>query len=98
MNVLEKINHLRKEKGWSVYKLAEESGLTQSTLSNMFARKSNPSISTLSQICEGLKISMKDFFDEEASSSFEFVAKKYKTLSEKDRGLVNELIERLSKN
>ena len=32
MEVLEKIEKLRKEKGWSINYLAMESGLTQSTL------------------------------------------------------------------
>lgn len=47
MDILDRITELREERGWSVYKLAEESGLTQSTLANMFSRKTMPSIATL---------------------------------------------------
>ena len=39
MEVLEKIEMLRKEKGWSINYLAMESGLTQSTLNNLYSRK-----------------------------------------------------------
>ena len=65
MDVLKKIDFLRKQNGWTIYKLAEESGITQSTLANMFARKSTPSISTLSQICKAFDITLSDFFKEE---------------------------------
>lgn len=35
MDILEKIDKLRIVKGWTLYKLAEESEITQLTLSNM---------------------------------------------------------------
>ena len=48
MDILERITELRKERNWSVYKLADEAGLTQSTLANMFTRK---------RICDNIKAS-----------------------------------------
>ena len=64
MDVLDKIDKLRTEKNWSFYKLAEESMLSQSTLANMFSRGTQPSISTLESICNGLGISLSRFFAE----------------------------------
>ena len=61
MDILEKITKLRLERGWSVYKLADEAGLTQSTVSNMFSRKTTPSISTLSQICDAFGLTLSQF-------------------------------------
>ena len=58
----QKIDKLRIEKGWTLYKLAEESEITQSTLSNMFIRKTQPSIATLTNICNGLNISLSEFY------------------------------------
>ena len=52
MDVLARIDELRKEKGWSVNYLALEAGLTQSTLNNLYSRKTEPKISTLRAICE----------------------------------------------
>lgn len=65
MDVLEKIDMLRKEKGWSINYLAMESGLTQSTLNNLYSRKTEPKISTLRAICGAFGITLSDFFKEE---------------------------------
>ncbi|MBO8423482.1 MAG: helix-turn-helix transcriptional regulator, partial [Firmicutes bacterium] len=67
MDVLARIDELRKEKGWSVNYLALEAGLTQSTLNNLYSRKTEPKISTLRAICEALGISLSDFFKEDVS-------------------------------
>lgn len=68
MDVLEKIKKLQEEKGWSTYKLSIESGLTQSTLSNMFLRKTNPNLETLYAICIAFDISLSEFFCEDNNS------------------------------
>ena len=65
MEILEKIELLRKEKGWSVNYLAMESGLTQSTLNNLYSRNTEPKISTLRAICGAFGISLSDFFKDE---------------------------------
>lgn len=65
IDVLKRIKQLQKQFGLSTYKLAEQSGLTQSTLANMFSRGTMPSISTLDAICEGFGITMSDFFNEQ---------------------------------
>ena len=65
MEVLEKIEKLRKEKGWSINYLAMESGLTQSTLNNLYSRNTEPKISTLRAICGAFGITLSDFFKEE---------------------------------
>ena len=64
MKVLEKIETLRKEKGWSINYLAMESGLTQSTLNNLYSRNTEPKISTLRAICDAFGITLSDFFKE----------------------------------
>ena len=69
MNVLKKINKLRIDRGWSVYRLSVESGVTQSTLTNMFNRETQPTISTLQALCEAFGITMSEFFSDEGSSA-----------------------------
>ncbi len=71
MDILQRIDKLRIEKGWSMYKLAEESNLPTSTIINMFSRKSLPSIQTLMLICDGLKISVSKFFAETKEDKLE---------------------------
>ena len=66
MDVLQKINKMRLERGWSVYRLSLESGISQSTLTNMFNRETLPSITTLECICHAFGISMASFFEDDA--------------------------------
>ena len=102
MNVLGKIKKLQEERGWSTYKLAYESGLTQSTLSNMFARGTCPTVDTLEKICEAFGISLAEFF--EANERKTHVSKeelellnKYRALTDKEKDAVKSMINALSK-
>ncbi len=61
MNVIERIEELRNARGWSVNKLAEKSGMSQSTLSSALSRNSL-TVETLEKVCEGLGISPSAFF------------------------------------
>ena len=67
MDIVKKIDRLRKEKGWTVNKLATESLLTQSTVSNMLKSGAEPKIATLKSICDALDISLAEFFYESES-------------------------------
>lgn len=64
MDVLKRINKLRLDRNWSIYRLSVASGIPQSTLTNMFNRETLPSITTLECICAAFEISMSDFFAE----------------------------------
>ena len=65
MNTLERIKQLLDEREWSMYKLAKISGISQSTLSNMFSRNNDPSIGTLETICKAFGITLSQFFADE---------------------------------
>lgn len=71
MNILNKIDGLRKERGWSVNNLAMEAMLTQSTLNNLYTRKTEPKLSTLRAICSAFGISLAEFFAEEEKENNE---------------------------
>lgn len=61
----ERITDLCKENNLSVNRLASICGLRQSTLSNILNGNSkNPTISSIKTICDGLEISLADFFDD----------------------------------
>ena len=102
MNVLEKIKKLQEERGWSTYKLAYEAGLTQSTLSNMFARGTCPTVDTLEKICEAFGISLAEFFEDDKKKAH--VSKdelemlnKYRALTGKEKDAVKSMINALFK-
>lgn len=65
MDVIQRLNELRLERNMSVYRLAELSGLNQSTLANTFSRGTVPSIKHLELICETLGITLAQFFAED---------------------------------
>ena len=65
MDVLERVAQLRDERGWSNYKLSQVSGVSQTTLRNMFTRNTLPGIATLESICDGFGITFAQFFANE---------------------------------
>lgn len=50
-------------RGWTIYRLAKESGITYSTLFTMLRKGNTPSLPTLAKICEGFGITIAQFFD-----------------------------------
>lgn len=65
MNIPDRINELLKQRGWTAYRLAQEADIPQSTLSNIFNRPYEPTVSTLEIICKGFGITMSEFFAED---------------------------------
>ena len=80
MDVIEKLNQLRLSKNMSVYRLAELSGINQSTLANTFSRKTVPSIKNLEVICEALGLTLSQFFAENESKEI---------LTEEEKSLID---------
>lgn len=66
-DILGRIERERLSRGWSEYALAENSGLTQSTISTWRRRNLQPNVASLEKICSGLGISLSQFFQEEDS-------------------------------
>lgn len=65
IDVLKKITELREERNWSAYKLAQESGLSVTTISSWYNKNIIPTIPTLQKVCDGFGISMSQFFLDE---------------------------------
>ena len=64
MDTHSRLRQLMAERGWTAYRLAKESGLSESTLANIFKRNTVPSISTLESVCSAFGISLAQFFAE----------------------------------
>lgn len=60
--VLDRITFYRTQKGWTEYQLAEESGLTQSTISSWYRKDMVPSISSLEKYVQLLALPYPNFF------------------------------------
>ncbi len=58
--------HLMKERNWKACHLATRSGISPSTMGNVLkAHSKSITTETLLNICRGLDISLKDFFNDE---------------------------------
>lgn len=68
MNTYETVKHrilaLCKEKQMTINKLATESAVAPSTIKNiLYGKSQNPGIVTIKMLCDGLGISLIDFFN-----------------------------------
>ncbi len=101
MDVNGRIRELLNERNWTEYKLAKESGLSQSTISNIFKRNTVPSISTLELICKGFGISLSQFFSEgnmvELSEEQRDFFINWTSLTMREKTIISELVEALKK-
>lgn len=61
-DLYQRLTELLNDRGWTLYKLAKETGADKSYYYGMKDRKSMPSIETLEKICDALEISLSDFF------------------------------------
>ncbi|WP_018307126.1 helix-turn-helix transcriptional regulator [Desulfitobacterium hafniense] len=64
--VIHRIEELCRERHLSINALSNLSGVTQSTVNDIMSGKTyNTGIGTLKKLCDGLGISVRDFFDSE---------------------------------
>ena len=60
------------QRGITVNRLATISGVTQSTLNNIISGRNNSvTVSTIKKLCDGLDISLREFFDVPAFDDLE---------------------------
>jgi transcriptional regulator with XRE-family HTH domain len=99
-DVLPRIRELCRRKGWSVYKLAQESGINYSTLNNIFRRNNVPTISTLIKLTDGLEISLSAFFSDDTpayTDKQKLLMQRYNDLPREDKKLLEAYLNGLEK-
>ena len=99
MDINKRIENLRFQRGWSMYELAQEAGITQSTLTSMMKRGTPPKIDTLESICEAFGITLSQFFMEDEQlecldSNEKKLVALFRKLPEKKQQALIELIDR----
>ncbi len=71
MDISARIKFFREQKGYTVNRLANIAGVSQSYLRSVELGQKNPTVETLSEICWALDISLKDFFDDDTLASLQ---------------------------
>ena len=101
MDIKQRLRYFMNERNWSEYRLAIECGLSQSTISNIFARNTTPSCATLEIICKAFGITMSQFFSEnelvELTSEQKRMFKAWEALSAEQKEVLYSLIEVMKK-
>lgn len=92
-----RLKQLLEERGWTEYRLSKESGVSESTLANIFRRNNVPSITTLEAICSGFRITLAQFFAEnetvELSDELKELFDKWKFLTPKQKDAIMGVID-----
>lgn len=84
------------KRGWTGYQLAEQTGLNDSTIYNIFSKKPNPTLKTLEIIAEAFEISLSQLFKNEDKNDKETVVlMHYFSLSKESREIIDLLFEKL---
>lgn len=98
--ILQHIEALCEKHKWSHYTLSLKSGLSQSTISNLFNRTNQPTFTTLYKICNAFEITLAQFFDSancvDLTRTQEEIILMYNMLSDIDKDIVKLLLKSLS--
>ena len=103
MDVNDKLKMLLKNRGWTEYKLSKYSGLSESTIGNIFSRNTVPSISTLEAICKAFGITLSQFFSDDENELVELndelkeLFNDWMTLSKEQKEAVRHLLKTMNK-
>ncbi len=96
MDTLERLRQLMERQGWTEYRLAKESGLSISTIANIYRRNALPSIPTLEAICQAFGLTLSQFFAEgelvELSPELNELFDQWKTLTPEQKRVTLEVI------
>lgn len=96
MDTKARIKELMRERNWTEYRLAIASGLSQSTVANIFNRNTTPSVVTLEAICQGFGITLAQFFAEgdmvELTAEQKEMFNAWSTLTKEQKDVLYQLI------
>ncbi len=92
-SIKERIDYILQYKNMSMYQLAKKSGISMNTLYNMETRNTVPSVHTIEKICEGLEISLGEFFNLDErnlllSKEEKLLIEKYRKMESDEKGRI----------
>jgi transcriptional regulator with XRE-family HTH domain len=98
--VTQKIDKLRLGRGWTVYRLAQESGLSAAAIHKWLRTDAVPSLPALEEVCAAFGITAADFFAEgdliEATPRLKALYAKWCALPPKDQASIESILNSLS--
>ncbi len=94
MDTNDELRRLLKERGWSAYRLAVNSGLSESTIANILKRNNLPGINTLRSICDAFGMTLSQFFSEDEETKELLQA--WATISAEQKQIITKLIKSMN--
>nr|WP_285841590.1 helix-turn-helix transcriptional regulator [Exiguobacterium sp. MER 193] len=62
--IIERMKELAAERNMTIHQVIQKGGLNQATISELMnGRTKHPKVSTIQKFCDGLQISLNDFFN-----------------------------------
>lgn len=97
MDIIDKIEKLKTQRGWSDYKLSLESGIAQSTIATMKQRKTPLKVDSLQLICDAFGITLAQFFLEDEQVEIlneqeQILVENFRKLSQKKQSALISLV------
>ena len=99
MDTQRRIKELMEERKWTDYRLAKESNLSHSTVTNMymFNRNNAPTLPTLEAVCRAFGITLAQFFAEgeeaQLTEDQQILFSKWSTLTDRQKQILLELMD-----
>lgn len=100
MDAVKRIRELMESGNWTEYQLSKKSGLSHSTISNMFKRDTAPTLPTLEAVCKALGVTVVQLLSEEDDPSKltpeqSELFSKWSTLSDEQKQLILNLMDNM---
>lgn len=95
MDITTRLTYFRTSKGYTVNKLANISGISQSYLRDIELGNKKPTVEVLSLLCDALEISLLDFFDDSTLTRLtdDSLFQKLYKLTPKQRNAIEQLLD-----
>ncbi len=101
MTIIEKIEQLNAERGWSLYELSKRTDIAEATIYTWKRKNKTPSIPVLEKICSTYGITLFQFFqdigDNQLTLEQKEVLSMWSTLEPEEKVLIKNFIEYLLK-
>ena len=101
MTIIEKIEQLNAERGWSLYELSKRTNIAEATIYTWKRKNKAPSIPVLEKICSTFGITLYQFFqdigDNRLTDEQKEVLSMWSTLEPEEKTMIKNFVEYLRK-
>lgn len=98
IDVGERLKELMEARGLNMHSLSKKSGLSWNTIKNFYFRKSIPTVTTISMLCDGFGITLAQFFDVDGdtvhlTAEQQRVINRWDALTDREKQIIDEMMD-----